>query len=79
MGEGEGVRGRWGSLNGAGMDEWRGGEGLGERLPGSGGAQASSFCAKVNHTRNKRLKKPRDDAEHGEVKAETQGTGGERT
>ena len=66
MGEGEGVRGRWGSLNGAGMDEWRGGEGLGERLPGSGGAQASSFCAKGHPTRIKLQKTLIDGAKNGE-------------
>ena len=76
MGEGEGVRGRWGSLNGAGMDEWRGGEGLGERLPGSGGTQASSFCAKGHPTRIKIQKRPRDNTEHVEGKVKGTGRGG---
>ena len=61
------------------MDKYRGGEGLGERSPGSGGAQASSFHAKGHPIVIKLQKTPIDGAEYGEGEAEAQGTGGRRT
>ena len=49
---------------------------MGERSPGSGGAQASSLCAKGHLKWNIKLQKtPRDGTEHGEGEADSQGTG----
>ena len=74
---GRGGGGETGSLNGAGMAEYRGGEGLGKRSPGSGGAQASSFHAKGHLVGIKLQKTPIDSVEHGEGEEEAQGTGEE--
>ena len=49
-----------GVLNGAGMVEWRMGNGWYEQLPGSGGALAASHSEKVNPKKFKHQKTPRD-------------------
>ena len=67
------------SLNGARMANQRGGRGLGEQFPGSGGAQAPSFCAKGHLAGIKLQKTPSGGSGHSEGDTEAQGTGGQRT
>ena len=50
---------------------------MGKRLPGSGGTQASIFCAKEHHKGIKLQNTPSDGVEHREGEVEAQGTGGE--
>ena len=69
-----------GNLNGNGMVEYHTGGGLGGRLPGSGGNQASCCSAKEHPVGNKKIQKtPRCGAEIREDEADAQGKVGRRT